>query len=345
MVHQRGQLARCAGAARRRRAAITTTATVRAAVGIRPDDSEQRRPQARMCCAAMGLSLAAILSAVNIEAEAPQGRSDAPSVFEVASVRQRTPAADASGAGGGAPISRKGTRFTASNASLRELIRYAFDLEPFDLAEGGPRLLDQRFDIAATLPASATASDAPRAMLRTLLADRFKLSTRWETRQQMAFVLVRTRTDDRLARGLKRATVDCATHERVTPLSSQVAKSSADQIAQLTRPTCDMIYQPFQARVFGSARSMADLARLLSRMPGVRAPVVDQTGLSGAYDFEFEFAPERPLSATGSPDSGSVSQGPSLFAALEEQLGLRLERRRTDTRVLVVERVEPPTEN
>ena len=293
------------------------------------------------------LAACCVLSLANVLETAAQDGSGGTGAFEVASVKRRppSPSAAVSGAGGGTPIGRRGQRFTANNASLRELIRYAFDHEPFELAEGGPRLLDDRFDVAATIPASASAPDAPRVMLRTLLGERFKLSTQWVMRERSAYVLVRARTDAQVPRGLKRATVDCNSYQRARPLSQQDGTISAEQLTQLTRPTCDMIYQPYRARVVASARSMVDLARLLSRTPAVMAPVVDRTELSGAFDFELEFTPLRPPNGSDRPDVSSVGQAPSLFVALEEQLGLRLERRRTPVKTLVVEREETPSEN
>ena len=86
---------------------------------------------------------------------------------------------------------------------------------------------------------------------------------------------------------------------------------------------------------------MAALARMLA-VPVGRL-VVDRTGLSGGFDFELEFAEMTAGAAAGvSPPPGSA---PSIFTALEEQLGLRLEPTRAPIEVLVIDRIERPTEN
>ena len=112
---------------------------------------------------------------------------------------------------------------------------------------------------------------------------------------------------------------------------------SAAEYQKLGKPICDIVIQPFRARVQGSARTMADLASLLSRVPVLGAPVLDRTGLRGSFDFELTYAPERP----GADAPRGPGDQPSLFVAIEEQLGLRLQRARGG--VEVIEHLEPLT--
>jgi uncharacterized protein (TIGR03435 family) len=86
--------------------------------------------------------------------------------------------------------------------------------------------------------------------------------------------------------------------------------------------------------------SMDGLASRLSAI--VQRPIINRTGLAGTFDVDLTFAP---LDAASSPDAPSVSNAPALFTALQEQLGLKLESQRGPVEVLVVDRVEQPTEN
>ena len=255
--------------------------------------------------------------------------AQSPASFEVASIRPNAsnPAVGVAGGAGGPSIAVRGKHFVAS-ALLRDIIRYAYQLEPYQALEGGPRWLDDRFDINAVIPDSVTAVDAHRLMVRALLAERFKLSVRTVTRERSVYELVVARRDGRLGPALTPSTTDCsASTPRVT---------SAAEYQKLGKPICDMVVQPFRARMQGSARTMADLASLLSRVPVLGAPVLDRTGLKGSFDLDLTYSPDRPGAAPRGP-----GDPPSLFVAIEEQLGLRLQRTRGGVDVLVIERLEP----
>jgi uncharacterized protein (TIGR03435 family) len=113
------------------------------------------------------------------------------------------------------------------------------------------------------------------------------------------------------------------------------ARLRGDASASAPSPACNVRVTDLGSviRIGARGASMRRLASLLG--PRVDAPVVDATGLTGFYDFSLEFA--RDVSAAKAPDA------PSLFTALQEQLGLRLERRPAQIEVLVIESVERPT--
>lgn len=134
--------------------------------------------------------------------------------FEVASVKRNTSGAPllqgGSGTGGVSIGVRRGTTtFAAINVPVRDIIRYAYELEPFQPLDGAPRWLDDRYDIVAKLPEPDLPPGGVRRMLQKLLAERFQLSIRWEAREQPVQALVFARPDGRLGSGIARATTDC----------------------------------------------------------------------------------------------------------------------------------------
>ena len=222
--------------------------------------------------------------------------------FEVASVKAN---------GSGQAIMRltapPGTgRFEATNASVRLLILNAFGLRDFQLAGAPAWTESERFDVAGRTSASAT-RDEISAMVRTLLADRFRLRTHQETREMPVYGLVAASPDKRLGPALKVSTAE--TRTRLSPTS-----------------------------ISAVSMTMARLALTLSAVVG--RVVTDDTGLQGAYDLELKFAREGPLPPGAPPDDPDA---PSIFTALREQLGLRLEGRRGPVEVLVVDGIERPT--
>jgi uncharacterized protein (TIGR03435 family) len=182
-------------------------------------------------------------------------------------------------------------------------------------------------------------------MLRALLAERFKLDAGWQTREQPAYALVLARRDGRLGPGLKPSTEACDAEKAGRPPLDALREKAltAEEWTKLKRPVCDTVLQPFRARIQGGARTMGDLARVLSRLPALKAPVVDRTGLAGPFDFELSFNPDM-SPAVGSPNvAANELPAPSLFVALQEQLGLKLESSRAPLEVLVIKHVERPS--
>jgi uncharacterized protein (TIGR03435 family) len=114
------------------------------------------------------------------------------------------------------------------------------------------------------------------------------------------------------------------------------------------RPACG-VTRDGSGRVMAGGTSMTMLAMSMLTGPAGRL-VVDRTGLTGGYDFDFEYAPEPAPGAAPGPPSASdpataVTDRPGLFTALEEQLGLKLQPARAPIDVLVIDRVTPPTDN
>jgi uncharacterized protein (TIGR03435 family) len=227
--------------------------------------------------------------------------------FDVASIKQNK-----SLAGGGTMGPRPGGRIVARNVSLRALVGFAYNLRGYQF-DGGPNwITTDRFDIDAMAEGNPPL-DKMREMLRTLLEDRFQLVVHRETRQVDGFMLVRTRPD-RLGPNLRVSTLDC-----VVSFSSQ--------------PKCREGHVNFGDVVEwkGNGMRMADLTRNVAEHVG--KPVTDHTQLSGTFDLELRWSPEM----AQAPDL------PSIYTALQEQLGLKLESQRVAIEMIVIDRAEHPT--
>jgi uncharacterized protein (TIGR03435 family) len=213
--------------------------------------------------------------------------------------------ASAPGAGG-ASWAGRGSQLIIRNYPLRDIILGAYGLRSYQLA-GGPDWIDAaRFDIVGRAP-----DGVPRntAMLRTLLTDRFRLKTHTETRQIPVYTLVLARDDRRFGPQLRPATIDCA----------------------ITRCTSTVL----SGKIRTNGCSMAEVARLLTE--NVDRMVIDGTGLTGIYDLELAWTPDIGAADVVTRDA------PSLFSALVEQLGLKLQPSVGAVEVTVIDSVERPT--
>ncbi len=264
--------------------------------------------------------------------------------FEAASIKQNK------SAGSGSFVGRQpGGRLNAQNAALRELIEFAYQIQPFQLL-GGPSWIDVgRWDIVAKLagvpvPTPQGIPDDALLALRTLMADRFKLVVRRETRQLPIYALVLARPDGKLGSQINESTIDCAALMAARNRSGGPPPAPAPPPDG--RPQCGLRGRVGSVQSGGSR--LPELANALSGR--VQRIVVDRTGLTGAWDFTLTYTPEpsqipQAVLTPGSPTPPFDPNGPSLFTALQEQLGLKLESTRGPVEVLVIERVERPAEN
>lgn len=263
--------------------------------------------------------------------------------FEVASVKKSPPAT------GGVRVvfgSREGDRWLAENATVRILLRNAYTPE-FGMdgqIVGGPPWIDtDRFDIQATM-APGTSNDEMRAMVRTLLADRFQLRTHTERREMPVYALRIARSDGRLGPQMRALTVDCDAVRAARGRGEKPAAPAGD-----TAPDCTTgmsIRRTGISEIDSSGLTMAALVDNLARAAG--RPVLDRTGLTGSFAVTLRFATEASsVSPLGGPQGVPLEpvDAPSLSAAVQEQLGLRLESRREPMDVLVIDSASAPTEN
>jgi len=253
-------------------------------------------------------------------------------VFEAASVKEHVAPGDGSFVG-----RRPGGRFAAENASLREIIEYAYQLQGFQLV-GSLAPADARWDITATLGAT-TAQAGPDAIVtavRALLADRFALATHRETRTMQVYALRLARADGAPGPALKRSALDC-----------QALMAAAQNSGGPPPPEARAC--GFRGRIGSLQSNGMPLSELGIALAGrVGRAIVDQTGLTGTWDLTLTYAPESAqipagtLSPDAPPPAGNPD-APSLFTALQEQLGLRLVSTTAPVEVLVIDRVSRPT--
>lgn len=222
-----------------------------------------------------------------------------------------------------------GGRFSAHNISLKTLILVAYHIQPFQLSEG-PKSLQadgfdqadrpgtQGYDIEAKASGEATRGQVNQ-MLQSLLADRFMLKLRRETRQFSGYALVIGKNGHKLG--------------------SPTGGSALDKN-----------FQGGGCRVKAEKTSMPDLAEYISGVVGGR-PVWDRTGLEGRYNFSFTCTPEVVRMANqNQPDRSAESgerapDGPSIFQAVEDRLGLKLEPTKAPLDYFVIESAEKPDAN
>jgi uncharacterized protein (TIGR03435 family) len=241
-----------------------------------------------------------------------------------------------------------GGRFTATNVPLRQLILMAYQLQPFQI-EGAPAwITTERFDVVAKgsgpLAPAAPGTPGPiQVMMKSLLADRFKLAAHIEMKEMPIYALMVARSDGRLGPQLKASTIDCT----AVNAGRRGAPPQGPPNFSGQAPQCGMMVRPGGVKAGGVP--INQILQLLSQ--NVQRIVVDRTALTGNYEIDLTWTPEQLPQGRGDPPPGAPAlspidpNGPSLFTALEEQLGLKLESTRGPVDVLVVDKVERPTED
>jgi uncharacterized protein (TIGR03435 family) len=297
------------------------------------------------------LLIVGLINAQAIGAQSPAA-SVGKVIFEVTSIKPNDSLAGLSSMG-----FPPGGRFTATNISLRELIRLAYGMPPQLLPTsqllGGPNWIDsERFDIIAkagdeALVASGGPSPQMMLMIRALIEDRFKLTVHEEDRELPIYALVMARKDGKLGPHLSRTQVDCSA---LRAARGAIAPSPGSPPPPGVKPRCGSNGSP--GRLAGSGTTISELSIGLSR--GADRLVIDRTGLTGNFDYRLEWTPDQ-IPTPGLPVAGSPSappppppapvDGPSIFTAVQEQLGLKLESTRGPVNVIIIDRVERPTED
>ena len=239
------------------------------------------------------------------------GQAPQPAAFEVATVKPNR-----TGKGGQTMAATPGM-LTIHNLSLRTIIGAAYGIAEYQIS-GPPWLGELRFDIVGKTDASITTEDQMRPKLQPLLSERFHLAMHRDTRQLPAYILMVGPRGPRL--------------EAATEGSAGIPFKKANK--------------PGGSRIRSAHLTMPELAEILSRR--LRRPVLDKTELTGAYRVTLEWAADE--SNETKPGKGAKGKpetdGPTIFTALHDQLGLSLQARKAPIEMVVIDHLDKtPTEN
>jgi len=233
--------------------------------------------------------------------------------FEVASINLVDPSEPA----GGRLELLPGGRFAAANLPLRTIILRAYDVRDYQLLGAPDWLVKDRYAIQAKAPEGSFSDAQIWLMVRRLLEDRFQLKIHRETKELPVYVLVVGKSGPKIQ----------AAKDSLVPGGLGVGRGS----------------------ITARSTTFANVAIALSRLLG--RPVVDETQLSGNYEFKLHYdqssvglpfpEPRQDSDATAQPDATE----PSIFTAVQEQLGLKLESTKGPVEVLIIDRVEKPSKN
>ena len=237
-----------------------------------------------------------------------------------------------------------GGRIEVINMQLRGVIQSAYRVPANQLVNVPGWVNSTRVDIIAKADPAASMQQL-QTMLQPLLVERFKLAFHHETREMDVYALVLANKDGRLGPRLARSATDCAVLGN-TPRNTLAPPKPGETPACGIVPSGPghLVFKGFDMDAFTKVLSLATQGR----------QVIDQTGLPGGYDIDLQYTPEpfsaAAIAARGGPppqlaNSGVDPNGPSLFTALTEQLGLKLEGKKVSLEMMVVDRIEPPTED
>jgi uncharacterized protein (TIGR03435 family) len=304
--------------------------------------------------------------------------------FEVATIKPAAPPATSMGAGGGmrfairmgaqgGPGTSDPGQITYSNLPLKNLLVNAFGVKTYQIS--GPAWIDtERFDIVAKVPQGATKDDV-KLMLQNLLSERFKLTLHREKKDLPMYALIVAKNgpkmkespsddpDSKDASGPQDPAAAAANDQRAKQVLENAVRNMKDGMPMppglVARQGMSMMMMPGRARISSAKQTMSQLAEWLSNQ--LDRPVVDQTGLTKNYALTLEYSPESvggrgPMGMAlppmpsggegGTPPEADSQAAPTLFSALQEQLGLRLEQKKGPVDLLVVDHLEKtPTEN
>ncbi|SPE39370.1 conserved exported hypothetical protein [Candidatus Sulfopaludibacter sp. SbA3] len=268
--------------------------------------------------------------------------------FEAASVRPSKGVIPWSYSGG--PGTNDPGQITGKNVTRWDIIVRAYDVRPYQL-KGAPSWLDsERYTIVAKVPHGASKADA-REMMQTLLAARFKLAMHRETQEGRCYNLAVEKGGPRLKAGTGGESMERATIIPDGNGGLTVPDNALGRPVALAGKGLSAIAGGGTVLILGNSQPISALAHILSGM--MDGPVRDATELTGLYGFSFDFAPPPGISGPQPGPAGDLLPGftpaeppLSIFQALREKLGLRLEIVRGPVEFIIIDNADRvPTGN
>jgi uncharacterized protein (TIGR03435 family) len=276
------------------------------------------------------LAAMTLASAVVGEAQSSLVRSG----FDVATIK---PAANANGQ---SLLQAVPGRLRMTNLALRRLILNAYGVQDYQLLGDPPWLASEHYDIQATAAGNTSVQQMEGPMLQVLLEERFKLTLHRETRQLPVYNLA-------VAKG--GAKLQTSKEGSCTPYLEDSPPPPASVPGEPNRNFCGLhlTVNGLNRAVDGKGVAMAAFAANLSRnyTSDLGRTVIERTGLTGTFDVHLTWSLDPLTGPAGPAGSPPDLAEPSLFTALQEQLGLRLESAKGPVEVLVIDHIEKPSDN
>jgi uncharacterized protein (TIGR03435 family) len=267
--------------------------------------------------------------------------------FEVASIKVAPPADGRIRVGcNGMPGTKELLRWSCENLTLHNLITVAYDLKRYELSGIEPSGGD-RYQIEARLPAGVTPEQF-RLMVQNLLAERFALNVHREKKEMAAYELVVAKGGPKFKESAPEPPADPAADPPRPSLPPSFTRDK-DGFPEIPEGRSGTIMTNGMAARRAVRETMAQFTAGLSNQVG--RPVIDGTGLTGKYDMLIRWslqppAPPRPPGAEGTVPVAADPAGPTIFMALQEQLGLKLESKKAMVEIVVVDSyAKTPSEN
>jgi uncharacterized protein (TIGR03435 family) len=285
------------------------------------------------------VTLTFVLGILNVAPSGAQSVAERPE-FEVASVKLNA------GAGDVALIQALPGRLVMTNFSLRQLILSAYGLQDYQISRDPPWIGSEHYDIQAKAEGNASVKRMEGPMLQTLLKDRFKLMLHRETKQLPVYELSVAKGGVKLQHSKEGGCTPYSVDS--SPPPSPAPGEPRPTFCGFPRFGIDGLNRTLE----GAGVSIAGLATSLARSE-LRRSIIDRTGLTGTFDVHLKWAIDAPGGLAGpgiSDDPGAALPpanlaGPSLFTALQDQLGLKLESAKGPVEVFVIDHVEKPSAN
>jgi uncharacterized protein (TIGR03435 family) len=289
------------------------------------------------------------LASLSVHAQAPTA-SEKPS-FSVATVKENK--SDRRGNMNipllGDIYTPTGGVFSGTNIPLITYIYFAYNFTGNQMQLLAPRLpgwvISEHYDIEARAEGDPTKAQM-RLMMQSLLADRFKLAAHYETQQLPVFAAVLSRPE-KTGPQLRPHSEDAPCSTVPPPPPTRGSTPTPPTIAGGLPTVCGGIVAlpesaPGHMRVGGRNIPIAMIISTLAQMGGFDRSVIDQTGLTGNFDFNIEWTPQY---RGPEPDPQLDDSGPQLMQALNEQLGLKLESKKGPVEVFILDHIERPSGN